>query len=245
MLVNDPADFYNIFATVTSSEDILSIHHSDSRQSDIAIYLHRPNTPPYNYSSGGNYAWLPILTSFIGNSWDNNDLRKSFNLYDKYIGPNGDSVSLPSTSPVLFKKFITNTSGLRTFSDPIFRYSEAFLIYAEAAAMKDGAPSALALERLNVIKRRGYGYDPFTVSPVDYPSGLTVDAFRDIVLQERAYEFLVEGKRWWDLKRTGKVKTAMTAIGKNFIDARYLWPIAADEINNNPDISQADQNPGY
>ncbi len=245
VLVNKPSDFYNIFATVTNSEDILSIHHSDSRQSDIAIYLHRPNTPPYNYSSGGNYAWLPILNSFIGSSWNDNDLRKSFNLYDKYVGPNGDSVSLPSTSPVLFKKFITNTSGLRTFSDPIFRYSEAFLIYAEAAAMKDGAPSALALERLNVIKRRGYGFDPFTASPVDYPSALDINAFRDIVIQERAYEFLVEGKRWWDLKRTGKVKGAMSAIGKTFIDARYLWPIAADEINNNPELTQADQNPGY
>lgn len=245
VLVNKPNDFYNIFATVTNPEDILSIHHSDSRQSSIPTFLHRPNTPPYNYSSSGFFAWLPNINSFIGSSWDDNDLRKSFNLYSKYIGPNGDSVSLPSASPVLFKKFISDPGGLNTYSDPIFRLAEAYLIYAEASAMRDGAPSALALERLNVIKRRGYGYDPFTASPVDYPSGLDVNTFRDIVIQERAYEFLVEGKRWWDLKRTGKVKEAMAAAGKTFIDARYLWPIAADEINNNPDISQADQNPGY
>ena len=243
--VHKQEDFYNIFATVTNSEDIMSVHHSDTRQSTIPTYESRPNTPPYNYSSGGNYAWLPNLKSFIGNSWDNNDLRKSFNLYTKYIGPNGDSVSLPSTVPILFKKFITSPNGLSNYSVPIYRYTEAFLIYAEAYCMADGAPSALALERLNMIKRRAYGYDFSQVSPVDYTSGLSKDAFRDIVLKERGYEFILEGRRWWDLKRTGRVKEAMQAIGKNFIDARLLWPIPQDEINNNPAITQADQNLGY
>lgn len=243
--VTEPNDFYKIFATVTNSEYIFSIHHSDSRQSGIPTYLHQPNTPPYNYSGDGYYAWLPNLNSFIGNSWDQNDLRKSFNLYSKYIGPNGDSVSLPSTSPVLFKKFTSDPSGLNTYSDPIFRYAEAFLIYAEASVMKDGVPSSLALERLNAIKRRAYGYDPAVTSGVDYPSGLDKDNFRNIVLQERAYEFILEGQRWWDLKRTGKVKEALLAIGKNFIDARYLWPIAENEINNNSAIGQSNQNPGY
>jgi hypothetical protein len=111
--------------------------------------------------------------------------------------------------------------------------------------MAEGAPSALALERLNMIKRRAYGYDFSVASPVDYPSGLSKDAFRDIVLKERGYEFILEGRRWWDLKRTGRVKEAMLAAGRGFIDARLLWPIPSEEINNNPALTQADQNPGY
>lgn len=243
--VHKQEDFYNIFATNTNPEDIMSVHHSDTRQSAIPTYESRPNTPPYNYSSGGNFAWLPNLNSFIGNSWDNNDLRKSFNLYTKYIGPNGDSVSLPPASPILFKKFTTDPQGFRNFSVPIYRYTEAFLIYAEASCMADGAPSALALERLNIIKRRAYGYDFSMASPVDYPSGLSKDGFRDIVLKERSYEFILEGRRWWDLKRTGRAKEAMLAAGRGFVDARLLWPIPTEEINNNPDLTQADQNPGY
>lgn len=243
--VHKQEDFYNIFATLTNSEDIMSVHHSSTRPSTIPTFESRPNTPPYNYGSVGNYAWLPNLKSFIGNSWDNKDLRKSFNLYTKYIGPNGDSVSLPPTVPILFKKFITAPNGLSIYSVPIYRYTEAFLIYAEASCMADGSPSELALERLNMIKRRAYGYDFSLPSPVDYPSGLNKDAFRDSVLKERGYEFILEGRRWWDLKRTGRVKAAMQAIGKNFIDARLLWPIPQDEINNNPAITQADQNPGY
>jgi hypothetical protein len=237
-------DFYKMFATVTSTEDILSIHHSDSRQSGIPGYLHRPNTPPYNYSSGGVYAWLPNMQSFLA-TWDTRDLRRNFNLYTKYVGPNGDSVSLPSATPILFKKFITDPSGLSIYSDPIYRYTEAFLIFAEADCMDKGGPSALALERLNMIRRRAYGYDPAVASPVDYPSGMTQDAFRDTVLMERAYSFIVEGKRWWDLKRTGTVKSAMAAVGRTVIDARLLWPIPQEEIDNNPDIEQQDQNPGY
>lgn len=243
--VKKSEDFYKIFATITNSEDIMSVHHSDTRQSQIPTYEHRPNTPPYNYSSSGFFAWLPNLNSFIGNSWNDKDLRKSFNLYTKYVNANGDIVTLPAASPILFKKFITSPQGFGNYSVPIYRYTEAFLIYAEASCMAVGTPSSLALERLNMIKRRAYGYDPTVVSPVDYPAGMSKDAFRDAVLNERGYEFLLEGRRWWDLKRTGRVKTAMQATGRNFIDTRLLWPIPSEEINNNPSLSQADQNPGY
>ncbi len=243
--VKKQEDFYKIFATVTNSEDIMSVHHSDTRQSQIPIYEHRPNTPPYNYNSGGNFAWLPNLSSYIGNSWNDKDLRKSFNLYTKYVNANGDSVALPAASPILFKKFITTPQGFGSYSVPIYRYTEAFLIYAEAASMAAGTPSALALERLNMIKRRAYGYDLAVASPVDYPAGMSKDAFRDAVLNERGYEFLIEGSRWWDLKRTGRVKTAMVAAGRAFSDARLLWPIPTEELNNNPALTQADQNPGY
>ncbi|AHF14300.1 RagB/SusD family nutrient uptake outer membrane protein [Niabella soli] len=242
--VQKPDDFYKIFAAVTSSEDVLSIHHSDSRQSTLPSYLHRPNTPPYNYSSGGVYAWLPNMKSFLA-TWDDKDLRKNFNLYRKYLGPTGDSVALPSATPVLFKKFITGTSGLATFSDPIYRYAEAFLIFAEADCMANGGPTPLGLERLNWIRRRGYGYTPSAPSPIDFTAGMNQEQFRDTVLKERALEFIVEGKRWHDLKRTGTVKKAMGLVGRTVIDARLLWPIPQEEIENNDAISQADQNPGY
>jgi hypothetical protein len=118
-------------------------------------------------------------------------------------------------------------------------------MYAEAVCMDENGPSALALERLNMIKRRAYGYDPNVPSVVDYPAGMDRDTFRETVLQERGYEFLLERRRWWDLNRTGKVKEAFAAIGKNFIDERFLWPIPEDEINSNPALTPQDQNPGY
>lgn len=243
--VEQPDDFYKIFAVTTSSEDIMSIHHSEIRQSVIPIYLHRANNIPYNYGSGGVFAWLPDTNSFIGDSWDDNDLRKDFNLYTQILNAEGEWVDLPSTTPILFKKFISNSAGVRPYSVPIYRFTEAYLFYAEAAAMAEGGPSGLALERLNIIKRRAYGFDPNSVSPVDYAVGLSQNDFRDAVIQERAYEFITERRRWFDLKRTGKVKEAFAAAGKPILDERLLWPIPEDEINNNPAVNQEDQNPGY
>lgn len=243
--VDEPDEFYKIFAVDTSPEDIMSVHHSETRQSDIPLYLHMGNNYPYNYGSSGYFAWLPNMNSFIGDSWDDDDLRKAFNLYTEIQNSSGDWVPLPSTAPVLFKKFITDRNGLRIYSAPVYRYTEAFLFYAEASCRAAGAPSALALERLNMIKRRAYGYDPGAPSPVDYPAGMNEDEFVDAVLQERAYEFMLERRRWWDLKRTGRAREAFEAIGKTFIDERILWPIPEDEINNNPAINQDDQNPGY
>lgn len=243
--VEEADDFYKIFASTSNTEDIMSVHHADNRQSWIQTYIHRGNTYPYNYSSNGYYAWIPNTTSFIGEAWDDDDLRKAFNLYSEYQDSEGAWVPLPETTPVLFKKFVTDSEGRSIYNIPIYRYTEAFLFYAEASCRATGAPSALALERLNMIRRRAYGYDPAVASPVDYPSGMGQEEFIDAVLQERAYEFLLEKRRWWDLKRTGRVKEAFTSVGKTFIDERYLWPIPEDEINNNPAISQEDQNPGY
>jgi hypothetical protein len=243
--VEQPDDFYKMFAVDTHSEDIMSLHHSETKGSTIPTFIHRARAYPYHYGTAGYYAWLPDMNSFIGDSWDDNDMRKSFNLYTEYQNEDGEWVSLPSTIPILFKKFTSNTDGISLNSVPVYRYTEAFLFYAEASCMTEGSPSSLALETLNMIKRRAYGFDPTTASTVDYPDGMSKTDFRDAVLQERAYEFLVERRRWFDLKRTGKVKEAFAAAGKNVIDERLLWPIPENEINNNPAINQADQNPGY
>jgi len=209
--VEKPDDFYNIFATITNPEDIMSVHHSETKTSTIPTFIHRARAYPYNYGTSGYFAWLPDLNSFIGDNWDENDLRKSFNMYTEYQNADGEWVSLPNTVPILFKKFITNADGISLYSVPIYRYTEAFLFYAEASCMAEGSPSAEALEKLNMIKRRAYGLDPAVASAIDYPAGMSKEDFIDAVLQERAYEFLLERRRWYDLKRTGRVVEAFAA----------------------------------
>lgn len=244
--ITQAVDFYKIFAVNTSVEDIMSIHFSAIQQDDYPLTLHQPNIPVYNNSSTGFFTTLPVTKTIIGAAWDNNDLRKSFNLYTEYKNASGVITQLPSLTPILFKKFIATTNGIRSNSRPLLRYAEAFLIYAEAKTMNDGIPSALALERLNMIKRRGYGKDLNTPSTIDYPAGMTKDQFRDAVIKERAYEFINEQRRWWDLKRIGKAKEFIdAATGISFNNFRLLFPIPQEEINNNPMLSQSDQNPGY
>lgn len=245
--VNQPDDFLQIYGpdVVTHTEDIFSIKHSETNGNEVPNFLHR--TGEYQvYSAGGYTAWIPVMNSFLGD-WDDNDLRKDFNLYT-YVVNGEDTIPLPDTSPILFKKYQdaeATCGGCHRQNIPVFRLPEAYLIYAEAVNEIEGGPTALALERLNIVKRRAYGYDPYAPSPVDFPSGLSQAEFKDTVLQERGYEFILELKRWFDLKRTGRAKQVIEATGKDFNDISLLFPIPLDEINNNPALTSADQNPGY
>jgi len=130
---------------------------------------------------------------------------------------------------------------------PFLRYADVLLIYAEANDMAENGPSDLAIECLNKIRRRGYGYSPDATSPVDYPStGWTASSFRDSVLQERGYELFMEGKRWEDLKRTNTAADVILQVkGITIKEAALLWPIPQQEIDTNPEIGPEDQNPGY
>jgi hypothetical protein len=78
-------------------------------------------------------------------------------------------------------------------------------------------------------------------------SDYNATSFRDIVLKERAYEFIYEGKRWYDLKRTGKAAAIINpAKGIVIAEKAYLWPMPISELNFNKALDPSkDQNPGY
>src|SRR5690606_35725393 len=122
------------------------------------------------------------------------------------------------------------------------------LIYAEAATRVAGSPTEEAVESLNQVRRRAYGHHPSSPSPVDLKiEDYDAESFVDLVLRERAYEFQFEGKRWYDLKRTGTAAEVILATkGKTIAEAHYLWPIPTDELNFNKALDpNVDQNPGY
>jgi hypothetical protein len=238
-------DFYKIFATKTSSEDIFSHHFTVNVFPRFIQWYHGSGTP-YNKGSVWGFTNLANMNAPLIVNWDQDDLRKDFNLYDRYVNTDGDTVMNDEYSRWRFKKYIMDENGNATHSIPIFRYAEAFLIYAEASAMAEGSPSGLALERLNTIRRRAYGYDPHSPSPVDFSSGMSQQEFIDTVIRERAYEFFFEDLRWWDLKRTGKAAEVISeAHDMPFNINRLLYPIPVDEMENNTAINQSDQNPGY
>lgn len=243
--VSESDDFAKIFWTTTSSEDIHSYHFSLNRTHSHINWYHGTGTP-YNRGVVFGFTMLVDATAPLVVNWDENDLRKDFNIYSQYINDAGQLVQTDDQNRYRFKKFVKDESGNAVYSIPVFRLAEAYLIYAEASTMATGSPSAEALELLNKVKRRGYGYDPNAPSPVDVAAGLSRDDFRDAVILERAYELFFENdSRWWDLKRTGKYTEVFAAAGKPITDQRLLLPLPQTEIDNNPAISQDDQNPGY
>lgn len=244
-------DFYKIFGpeVVTSSEDVFSIKFV--RVPDHGtVYPNFFHAGDCSYAAAGYNTFFAFPTYPLIANWNDADLRKAFNIYTQYPTKTGGTKSNPPNQPIRFKKFIDPSApGIYAHGTdiPICRYAEALLIYAEAESQANGGPTALALERLNMVHRRAYGYAPNVSSPVDFSlDGQTATTFRNLVLTERAYEFMLENKRWYDLKRTNTVKeTIKAAKGIDVADAALLLPIPQQEINNNPNIGPEDQNPGY
>ena len=250
--VKQASDFDLVFSPEypTSSEDVFSIKFAriPNLGTQVPAFYHNSDAAAASrgfgtFSSRPNY---PLIAN-----WSSSDLRKTFNLYTQYLNKSGVLVTNPASEPIRFGKFKDAKAPDNTghgISYPIYRYPEALLIYAEAASMENAGPTSLAMERLNMVHRRAYGYNPTTTSAVDFNlAGQTQQSFRNLVLTERAYEFMCEhGKRWRDLIRTGTAAQVIkTAKGIDIQPAAYLFPIPQQEIDNNPDISLKDQNPGY
>ena len=132
------------------------------------------------------------------------------------------------------------------------RLPDVYLLYAEALS-KTGDDTN-ALEYINKVKRRAYGYDPDSPSPVDYQSMSDNTMANDPVLgndplkYERWAELFGEGNWWFDVRRwkLGSQEAdyyERTRGGViNWSDNDYAQPIPLDEMETNPAI---EQNPGY
>jgi hypothetical protein len=63
------------------------------------------------------------------------------------------------------------------------------------------------------------------------------------LMHERRVELGFESQRFNDLKRCTIAKQVLTAVGKNFQDFNYLYPIPQGEIDKSG--GTITQNPGY
>lgn len=245
--VSVPDDFDKIFGTavINSSEEIFYLKFSATipgQNNFYPLYAHYPNSG--YYPPGGFYTlYSDAQANTFMRDWDRNDLRFAFNWYNQTFGLG------PTT--VLSKKFSDRTATIGAGNDyPMYRYADLLMFYAEAEARVNNGPTADAIEKLNMVHRRGYGKNPAVADVdvdfklADYPG---LDAFIALLARERAYENISEGKHWLDMKRLGIAKqTIQTVLGKTVADKHMLWPIPTGEYNYNKAIDPAvDQNPGY
>ncbi|MCC8113700.1 MAG: RagB/SusD family nutrient uptake outer membrane protein [Bacteroidales bacterium] len=117
----------------------------------------------------------------------------------------------------------------------LLRYADVLLVYAEAANMAEGSPSATAYSAINEVRSRA-GLDPL--------SGLTKDTFDSAVLDERNWELAFECNRWFDLCRRHKVADVIKVYYPDITitDNNYLLPKPTDQLAIMLGVSQ---NPGY
>lgn len=127
----------------------------------------------------------------------------------------------------------------------VLRYADVLLMAAEA--YNEANQAQQALDYLNQVRHRAGLNNAETTDKM---------ALRVEIATERRMELNCEGHRWFDLARTGQVKTVMNAFfekyktdddqaGKNssIQDNELIFPIPGFQVNLNPD--KIKQNPGY
>ena len=219
--------------SATNNEDIFSLKFSRvvGQGSFLAAYAAPLSHPEVaaarafeNFAANSN---APLLRD-----WDNNDKRKALNIYNKAT-VDGELIDIEMAGDYSYiygkqrdpEEPEETASGVDYY---MYRYADVLLIFAEGENLING-PTADAYEAVNKVRRRAYGVNMNTTDlQVDLPSGLSQEQFDSLLFRERGYEFMFEGKRWYDLKRTGRWKTVIPAAGKD-LPTTLDWPFPTSE----------------
>jgi hypothetical protein len=155
------------------------------------------------------------------------DKRKTDLIPNKaYIGRREVTLGITEYSRPFTRKYLDpGQIGQQTSANtPVLRYSDVLLTYAEACG-----PTTDGYTAVNRIRTRA-GLPALT-------PGLSTTAFRDAVLQERAWELAFEGHRLFDLRRTHKMESVLVQqFGKTIQGDPYFFPIPTRETDLNPNL---------
>ena len=110
-------------------------------------------------------------------------------------------------------------------NERIYRYAETLLNAAELSVLLGQDGSAYLQE----VRDRANCHD----------TGVT----REDIIQERHKEFVGEGKRYWDLVRSGLASTVLKAANHEYrtvdwSESKKYWPIPQSEMDKDPDLVQ-------
>lgn len=171
-------------------------------------------------------------------------LYNSFNPQDRRITATFGTTANGKTIPPYIVKYwdkAAEPKGNGSQNDfQVIRYSDVLLTASEAyneLGYEDNAN-----KYINMVRKRARWDGTKYLNILPDISGLTQQQFRDTVLNERKWEFVCEGQRWFDLKRTNKLEAIVpqTKPGIAPETKNYLFPKPQNEIDLNPNIKQND-----
>lgn len=197
-------------------------------------------TLPGNILLEGSQTMFParmaVPAAFV-ESFPDGDVRRNEYLLE-YPTNNGGVATLPDGFYVPNKYGQDpNANGGNGGTDYIaIRYADILLSRAEALNELNG-PNQESIDLMNQVRARAN-------APLLQLGDLgSQQALRDAILQERGWEFHLEGLRRQDLIRQGRLISDAQARGKAAMDFHQLFPLPQSEIDNNDSINQ--NNPGY
>ncbi len=142
----------------------------------------------------------------------------------------GTSYNKPSFRKLMPADYSGLNSNYCALNVPLMRYANVMLMKAEALNEQGHADQAIPL--INEV-RRVHGDMPAM-------TGSSQDDVRAQIEHERMIEFPLENWRWYDLRRWGKLSSAMANAGRAGFDEskNSFYPVPLTEINANDKISK-------
>lgn len=218
----------NTTAAKNTAESVFEIQYLGGVGNPFSSYW--PAFAPFeNFTITKYGGGMNMVANDLFNEYETGDPRKDASFYTGYT-KNGVFI------PVLFnKKWVDLTAALSGGQEAcnnnfmILRYADVLLMLSEATG---------DVQYLNKVRQRAglplYG-------AAGYPAAYnTVDL---AIEHERRMEFALEFHRWFDLKRTGRAVTVLTAKGKPATQNKLLLPVPLYALNQSPNLQP--QNPGY
>lgn len=130
-------------------------------------------------------------------------------------------------------------AGSRSYTNDfiVYRYADLLLMIAEAKIILGQSPAT----EINLVRARAYGA-AYNAAVQGYPNQAIDSDPKAALLQERLFEFIFEGKRWYDLRRLGDSYVFANTTVLSSQAYKLLWPIDRSSLTNNRKLVQ---NPGY
>ena len=229
--------FYNLN---TNYFDNFSVASKFAENEVIFQYDHETGATPRN----GNGISAPLDWGFIAPT---SNLLAEFEPNDPRLAY---TVSIPDKAVY---KLLGSTNTIYKGNDDApgnkiyIRFADVLLWKAEA--YNETGNSAQAIAIINRVRQRAR--NNVTISGTAVPAGTLPDRpastdktqITTWLRHERRVELSFESQRFNDLKRWGIAKQVLTALGKNFQDRNYLYPIPQSEIDKSG--GSITQNTGY
>ena len=198
----------------------------------------------YPEMGGDGWGFLPVRIEAY-NKFEEGDLRRDATIIDMRSLEGlseEDSYHLRYQNTYLWLKKYSKQTGTNehaTFDNNLnfnnnyryYRYSEALLNAAELL-LETGGSAATAAEYVSQVRKRAGLQAVSNVS-------------KDDIINERDLEFMGEGKRYWDLVRSGKAATVLVPDQygyrtNSWTEKKKYIPIAQGELDSDPALVQND-----
>jgi len=192
------------------------------------------------------YVWVPGMANFATqyrlrsgfvNSFDLTNDKRAVLIVRSYTNLAGATVNLMATADNArcLKYWDNATSGNHSGNDvPLIRYADILLTKAEALNELNG-PTQESLDLINQVRQRA------GIADLTLADATGTEVYRDLILRERGWEFVAEGKRREDLLRHGKFISMAQARGIAAAAEKHkLYPIPQVEIDANKICGQND-----